>query len=239
MPVRLFTIDPVNSVAGWTDEQSSAEGQAVYEGLLYLSQKLNCVVVAADHYGKAPGQGLRGTSVKETAALFILGTSKRDSDLAARRFMEVRKMKNGRQNIAMDFFMEEYSFTAFRKVEKDGVEKLEQVKVDTLTVRWDGDIHPTSETVADDGPTPQQHKMLTALKDLMRTRGVDAPIGKVVTSKDWEDKCLALNICPSGASSRSRRACQGQVHRRVGLGRQRLADGGVKGIKIQGYRYQP
>ena len=226
MPVRLFTIDPVNSVAGWTDEQSSAEGQAVYEGLLYLSQKLNCVVVAADHYGKAPGQGLRGTSVKETAALFILGTSKRDSDLAARRFMEVRKMKNGRQNIAMDFFMEEYSFTAFRKVEKNGVEKLEQVKVDTLTVRWDGDIHPTSETVADDGPTPQQHKMLTALKDLMRTKGVDDP--------RWKGRRLqglARQVPRRQALRHPKRVpkaeepAKGQVHRRIRLGRQRLAHG--------------
>jgi hypothetical protein len=194
MPVRLLTIDPVNTVAGWTDEQSSAEGQAVYEGLLYLSQMLNCVVVAADHYGKAPGQGLRGTSVKETAALFILGTSKRDSDLAARRFMEVRKMKNGRQNIAMDFFMDEFSFTALRKVERDGAETLEQMDVKTLTVRWDGEIHPTDEKADSDGPSPQQAKMLTALKELTRTKSED---GKIVASKDWEDKCLADKLCPS------------------------------------------
>jgi hypothetical protein len=197
MPVRLFTIDPVNTAAGWTDEQSSAEGQAVYEGLLYLSQMLNCVVVAADHYGKAPGQGLRGTSVKETAALFILGTSKRDSDLAARRYMEVRKMKNGRQNIAMDFFMDQFSFTAFRKVEKDGIETLEQMKVDTLTVRWDGNIHPTEEKADSDAPTPQQAKMLAALKELIQSGASED--GKIVASKDWEEKCLADKICASRA----------------------------------------
>lgn len=196
-PVRLMTIDPVNTVAGWTDEQSSAEGQAVYEGLLHLSQTLECVVVAADHYGKAPGQGLRGTSVKETAALFILGTSKRDSDLAARRFMEVRKMKNGRQNIAMDFFMDEFSFTAFRKVERGGIETLEPMDVKTLAVRWDGELHPSDERVDSDGPTPQQHQMLTALKELMRTKGAESPNGRVVASKDWEDRCIADKACPS------------------------------------------
>jgi hypothetical protein len=196
MPVRLVTIDPVNTVAGWTDEQSSAEGQAVYEGLLYLSQMLECVVVAADHYGKAPGQGLRGTSVKETAALFILGTSPRDKDLAARRFIEVRKMKNGRQNIAVDFFMDEFSFSAFRKVERDGIDHLEQMDVKTLAVRWDGELHPTNENAPDDGPTPQQHKILTALKELARTKSDD---GKIVASKDLEEKCLKDKICASKA----------------------------------------
>jgi hypothetical protein len=142
---------------------------------------------------------LRGTSVKETAALFILGTSKRDSDLAARRFMEVRKMKNGRQNIAMDFFVDEFSFSAFRKVEKDGVETLESMELKTLTVRWDGELHPTDEKADSDAPTPQQHKMLTALKEVMRTKGTNSPIGRVVASKDWEEKCLADKICPSRA----------------------------------------
>jgi hypothetical protein len=201
LPVRLVTIDPVNTVAGWTDEQSSAEGQAVYEGLLYLSQMTECVVVAADHYGKAPGQGLRGTSVKETAALFILGTSPRDKDLAARRFMEVRKMKNGRQNIAMDFFMDEFSFTAFRKVEKDGVETLEKMDVKTLAVRWDGELHPTEQKPDEGEVTPAQHKMLTALKELLPTHGVDCaecPMGRqAVTVEEWRDKCLADKICAS------------------------------------------
>jgi hypothetical protein len=208
MPVRLFTIDPVNTVAGWTDEQSSAEGQAVYEGLLYLSQMLGCVVVAADHYGKAPGQGLRGTSVKETAALFILGTSKRDSDLAARRFMEVRKMKNGRQNIAMDFFMDEFSFTALRKVEKGGVESLEPMDVKTLAVRWDGELHPTEEKRSEDEVTPAQQKMLTALKELMQTCAVEfpeAPTREAITTKDWEAKCLTDNICASRGTFRTQK----------------------------------
>ncbi len=205
-PVRLLTIDPVNTVAGWTDEQSSAEGQAVYEGLLYLSDLLECVVVAADHYGKAPGQGLRGTSVKETAALFILGTSKRDSDLAARRFMEVRKMKNGHQNIAMDFFMDEHRFFATRKVEKDGTVTFEEMDVKTLAIRWDGEIHPTDEKTDCDEPTPQQHKMLSALKELMRTKSTDSSNGKVVASKDWEEKCLADKICPSKAAFRNQKS---------------------------------
>jgi hypothetical protein len=203
MPVRLVTIDPVNTVAGWTDEQSSAEGQAVYEGLLYLSQQLECVVVAADHYGKAPGQGLRGTSVKETAALFILGTSPRDKELAARRFMEVRKMKNGRQNIAMDFFMDEHPFTAFRKIERDGVETLEEMDIKTLAVRWDGELHPTEQKADNDGPTSQQQQMLAALKELTRTKSED---GKIVASKDWEEKCLADKICASRAVFRNQKS---------------------------------
>jgi hypothetical protein len=115
--------------------------------------------------------------------------------------MEVRKMKNGRQNIAMDFFMEEYSFTAFRKVEKDGVETLEQMKVDTLTVRWDGELHPTEEKRNEDDVSPAQHKMLTALKELVSVHGVDCaecPRGqRGVPSKSWEDKCIADKICAS------------------------------------------
>jgi hypothetical protein len=201
MPVRLCTIDPVTTIAGWADENSAAEGQAVYEGLLYLSQLLKCVVVAADHYGKAPGSGLRGTVVKETAALFILGTSPRDKNVAARRFLEIRKMKNGMQNVAMDFFMDDHSFTAFRKIEKDGVETLEQMDVKTLAIRWDGELHPTDQKQDDeDEITPAQHKMLIAMKDLMRTKGVkcpEAPADEALASGVWEKKCLDDKICAS------------------------------------------
>jgi hypothetical protein len=202
IPVRLVTVDPVNTVAGWTDEQSSAEGQAVYEGLLYLSQQLKCVVVAADHYGKAPGQGLRGTSVKETAALFILGTSPRDKDLAARRFLEIRKMKNGLQNVAMDFFVDAYSFTAFRKVEKYGAETLEPMDVKTLAIRWDGELHPTDEKRGDDDEiTPAQHKILSVMKDLLPIHGVDcaeSPMGQQALPADMlGKKCVEDKICAS------------------------------------------
>src|SRR5262249_8717022 len=117
-------------------------------------------------------------------------------NLAARRFMEVRKMKNGRQNIAMDFFMDEFSFTAFRKVEKDGVETLEQMDVKTLTVRWDGEIHPTEQKHEEDEIPPAQHKMLVAMKDLMQTKGVEHPEapGRAIASSDWEGKCLKDRI---------------------------------------------
>jgi len=108
-------------------------------------------------------------------------------------------MKNGRQNIAMDFFMDEFSFTAFRKVEKDGVETLEQMDVKTLTVRWDGEIHPTEQKHEEDEITPAQHKMLVAMKDLMQTKGVEHPEvpGRAIASSDWEGKCLKDRICAS------------------------------------------
>jgi len=160
--------------------------------------------------GKAPGQGLRGTSVKETAALFILGTSKRDADVAARRFLEIRKMKNGRQNIAMDFFMDDFAFSTFRKVTKNGVETLESMDVKTLAVRWDGELHPTEQKRDEDEITPAQQKMLTALKDLVPTHGVDCaecPMGqRAVPSEVWRDKCVADKICASAEVFRKQRA---------------------------------
>jgi len=92
-------------------------------------------------------------------------------------------MKNGRQNIAMDFFMDDFAFSTFRKVTKNGVETLESMDVKTLAVRWDGELHLTEQKRA------------------------ECPMGqRAVPSEVWRDKCVADKICASAEVFRKQRA---------------------------------
>jgi len=138
---------------------------------------------------------LRGSSSKETNPIFILGMSARLNDVYAPRYLEVRKQKNGRQGVCVDFRMEDYRITVPR-AGMDG--EVEETVVDTLVIKWEGELRSVDQPrAADDDPTPAQHKMLTALRELMRTKSLD---GKVVASKDWQDKCLADKICASASA---------------------------------------
>ena len=192
VPLRLITIDPVNSVAGFKDEQSSAEAQIVYDGLMYLAGVAECVVCAADHYGKNADSGLRGSSVKETAAMFILGTSPKVKDLGARRHLEIRKMRNGLMGVAMDFFMDEHPFTTTQRVEDGDVEALVTVERSTLTIRWDGDLHPVNgDDEAKPKPKTQSEQCMDELRKLMadaitRVASGEAPGGYAVRSALWQ-----------------------------------------------------
>jgi hypothetical protein len=192
VPLKLITIDPVNSVAGFKDEQSSAEAQIVYDGLMYLAGVAECVVCAADHYGKNADSGLRGSSVKETAAMFILGTSPKVKDLGARRHLEIRKMRNGLMGVAMDFFMDEHPFTATQRVEDGDVETLVTVERSTLTIRWDGNLHPVNgDDEAKPKPKTQSEQCMDELRKLMadtitRVASGEAPGGYAVRSALWQ-----------------------------------------------------
>jgi hypothetical protein len=75
LPLALITIDPQGRFAGFRDENSSSEGQAVNDAFTYLVQLVGCAVLISDHLGKDPSAGLRGTSAKETNPLFLLCTS--------------------------------------------------------------------------------------------------------------------------------------------------------------------
>src|SRR5262249_15028064 len=70
--LALLLIDTMAAVAGFTDENSSAEGQAAMNVLNNLSKRSRALVLACDHFGKAVETGTRGTSAKEAAADVVI-----------------------------------------------------------------------------------------------------------------------------------------------------------------------
>ena len=96
VPLALITIDPQNHFAGFTDEQSSAEGNVIFNALIAMAKEANCPVLVADHLGKNAGAGGRGASVKSQ---FRGSSGARESaeELGEEQILIMRKMKDGKQ----------------------------------------------------------------------------------------------------------------------------------------------
>jgi hypothetical protein len=146
--VRLAAIfiHPQNSVAGFKDEQSSAEGQTASKAWRKLSRETGAVVVVIDHLGKDADAGLRGTSAKETNASFILTTGETKKDAYCERQLEVRKMRNGPSGKAVSFWMEDFEATLDQQVKaEDGTVTSERVRKKTLVIRWGDELLPVGQ----------------------------------------------------------------------------------------------
>jgi hypothetical protein len=155
VPLALITIDPQNKVAGFKNEDSSAEGQIVSDAWDHLSKAAGCTVVVVDHYGKSQESGLRGTSVKETTPNFIFGLSAKKKNYAEPRLFWVRKQKSGRDGVGAHFHMEDYDAQVVRKVTNS--EDTETVTVMTLVMRWDDSLHQIEEDNSDNNnETPKK-----------------------------------------------------------------------------------
>jgi hypothetical protein len=214
MPLALITIDPQNRIAGFKDEQSSAEGQHVTDALIKLYKDANCLVLIVDHLGKDPDAGLRGTSAKETNPLFILSTGETQKNVYAERKLSVRKMRNGLTGIAVSFQMEDAEVTINQIVRaEDGTERIEPHTGRTLTIRWGEDVEQASDPGG--GGMPKSHEMaLMVLREMILGRaGVELPpeCGTVkgmrgVKLDSWRlrliDKTIITNKNASAAFSR-------------------------------------
>ena len=199
LPLRLISIDPQNRVAGFSNEQDSAEGQIVANAWIMLAKLAECTVIVADHYGKNAENGLKGTVAKETNALFILGTSPRDNDGDC--YLEIRKMKNGQQGIAVDFTMEKYTVEAQQMVQgDDNVISFVEGQHDTLVVRWDDAPHPARESAKGEpkAKTQGEHCMDELRKLLsdpvVRVASGDAVGGYAVRTADWKSAAEGIGV---------------------------------------------
>ena len=65
--------------------------------------------------------------------------------MTAKRYLEVRKMRNGMTNVAIDFWMED-AMVSTQQIVKDenGVITVEQVTVKTLAIRWGDKLRATT-----------------------------------------------------------------------------------------------
>jgi len=142
VPLGLITIDPQNSIAGFKDEDSSAEGQTVSNAAWKMAKDADCLLLFVDHLGKNPESGLRGTSAKETNPLVILSTGETKEDVYCDRTLTVRKMRNGRSGMCVDFKMQDFETRMDQIIEgADGMQTgLEPITVKTLVIKWDDEL---------------------------------------------------------------------------------------------------
>jgi AAA domain-containing protein len=147
VPLGLITIDPQNSIAGFKDEDSSAEGQIVSNAAWKMTKGADCLVLFVDHLGKNAEAGLRGTSAKETNPLVILSTGETKEDVYCDRTLTVRKMRNGRSGMCVDFRMEDFNVTLDQIVENaDGAPTgTEPITVKTLVIKWSEELRPVGQ----------------------------------------------------------------------------------------------
>jgi hypothetical protein len=230
LPLALITIDPQNKVAGFRDEQSSSEGQIVSDAFSDLAKMAGCTVLVVDHFGKDPDAGLRGTSVKETSALFILNTSDQQKETHAKRYLEIRKMRNGRAGIGVDFWMEdeEVSVQQLSKNEA-GVITTETIVEKTLRVRWGGELRSVS-TLAKRAKEEVGGVAGAALKHLTRLiseggvvvpDGCGAPRGlRGVLQETWRHELIAQKVIggPNPNTNFGRIQAVLQGHSRIAIG---------------------
>jgi hypothetical protein len=103
--LALIIIDTMAAAAGFTDENSSAEGQAAMNVLNNISKRTGALVLACDHFGKAVETGTRGTSAKEAAAdvvIACLGERTQAGNVTNLR-IAVRKLRGGATGVETAF----------------------------------------------------------------------------------------------------------------------------------------
>jgi len=101
MPHRVkkgeIIVDTMSAAAGFTDENSSSEGQRAMDVLTELSKRTGAFVLACDHFGKAVETGTRGSSAKEAAAdvvIACLGEKSLEGSVTNTR-VAIRKLRGG------------------------------------------------------------------------------------------------------------------------------------------------
>lgn len=108
LPLALIIIDTVAAAAGFKDENSAAEAQAVMNALGSLAHATGAFVLGVDHFGKATETGTRGSSAKEAAADTILAMlAKRDeAGTVSDTRMAVRKVRGARCGYEIPYQLE-------------------------------------------------------------------------------------------------------------------------------------
>ena len=101
----LIIVDTMSAAAGFSDENSSSEGQQAMNVLNELSKRIGALVIACDHFGKAVETGTRGTSAKEAAAdcvIACLGEKNTAGHLTNTR-IAIRKLRGGATGAEIPF----------------------------------------------------------------------------------------------------------------------------------------
>ena len=101
----LILVDTMSAAAGFSDENSSSEGQQAMNVLNELSKRTGALVIACDHFGKAVETGTRGTSAKEAAADCVIAClgEKNTAGHVTNTRIAIRKLRGGATGAEIPF----------------------------------------------------------------------------------------------------------------------------------------
>jgi AAA domain/Bifunctional DNA primase/polymerase, N-terminal len=171
----LIIVDTQNKVAGFRDEDSSAENSVVCKAWTLFAEMAGCAVLVVDHLGKDASRDQRGSSVKQTDAFYRLNAGEKPKDVYATRHLIITKMREGRDGLAINFKAADVEVEYSQKT-LDG--KIETVKAKTLAIEWGSDLVPVDAVSSDPGErdlTELEEASLAKLIDMINDEGVELP----------------------------------------------------------------
>lgn len=99
----LIIVDTQNRVAGFTDEDDSAENSRVCKAWSSLAEMVGCAVLVVDHLGKDASRDQRGSSVKQQNSFYRHNAGEKPKNVYASRHLIITKMRDGIDGVAINF----------------------------------------------------------------------------------------------------------------------------------------
>lgn len=225
LPLAVIIIDTVAASAGFSDEQSNAEGQAVMDVLTALARKMRALSVGVDHFGKSIEAGTRGGSAKEGSAdavLALLGERDLSGNVSNTK-MAIRKMRGAPTGTEIKFGT---------KVVEIGTDRTGK-PMTTLVIEWGGAVEP----VRDRGAWPKPLRVFHhALVDALLDHGIalqpfpDGPIVRLVDRERVRDAFYAIYPADGETEDQRKNARRQAYHRSMKDAQER----GLIGVKVDG-----
>jgi hypothetical protein len=180
VPLTAIILDPLAHFSGITDIGSFSENTTVSKALIELALRASCLVIIVDHYGKDTTRGLIGSIARESLAYFVLTPGdKLGADLSKPRQLVVRKMRDGMNNICVDYRVHVWDTKAKQVVDGESFEiSLEDQARRTLVIEWGKEIRRWNESEDDaggDALTPNQRVVLNKVNELLNSEGIEPP----------------------------------------------------------------
>jgi AAA domain len=180
LPLTAIILDPLAHFSGITDIGGFAENTTVSKALIDLALKAECLVVIVDHYGKDTTRGLIGSIARESLAYFVLTPGdKLGGDLSKPRQLVIRKMRDGMNNICVDYRLHVWDTKAKQIVDADSFDiPLEDQARRTLVIEWGKEVRRWSDSEEggdSDSLTPNQRLVLNKINELLNSDGVEPP----------------------------------------------------------------
>jgi hypothetical protein len=165
-PLVMFLVDSLMRLAGFSDEDSSAEGQQIIDVLYGLSRELGIVIAAIDHQGKNPAAGARGTSVKRDGPDWMISVYGTDNPTEGQ--VVFTKVRSAPDSEVVKFYKEAIVLSR----DSDGEENT------ALAIRWGeaGGPNP-ADAKPEKGHTRPQRNLIKALGEAMKNSPLRTPGG--------------------------------------------------------------
>jgi hypothetical protein len=135
-------------------------------------------VLVADHLGKDPAAGGRGTSVKHQSPWFILDAGESAEELGEDRILIIRKMKDGEDGLGVSFHMEKFTAEIDQQSRgDDGTVRIERAAHDTLIVVFEGEVRPVNTIKSDteNRLTDKEMIVLNTISQMINREGQELP----------------------------------------------------------------